>query len=89
MERELIHVSANASLGNDYLINQFKRDLHLAFFCEWKKSSRIKNPLVGIITLQDLVEEILQTEINDETVTVSDDRKKRTNLHMKNHYKIA
>lgn len=76
VKRELIFVSADASLGKDNLINQFKRGLHLAFVVNGNSHPLSKKPVIGIITLEDLIEEILQTEIVDETDTVSDNRKK-------------
>ena len=76
VKRELIYVSADASLGKDNLINQFKRGLHLAFVVNGNNHPLSKKPVIGIITLEDLIEEILQTEIVDETDTVSDNRKK-------------
>lgn len=79
-KRELIYVSAEASLGKDNLINQFKRGLHLAFVVNGNNHPLSKKPVIGIVTLEDLIEEILQTEINDETDTVSDNRKKERRI---------
>lgn len=54
----------------DLILNHFREGKsHMALVREHKKKE-----LVGIVTLEDIIEEVLQVEINDETDIVTDNR---------------
>lgn len=54
----------------DVLLNHFREGKsHMAFVREHRKKD-----IVGIVTLEDIIEEVLQVEINDETDIVYDNR---------------
>lgn len=64
----IIIVDENHTL--DIVFNHFREGKsHMAFVREHKKRD-----IVGIITLEDIIEEVLQVEINDETDIVTDNR---------------
>ena len=52
VKRELIYVSADASLGKDNLINQFKRGLHLAFVVNGNNHPVSKNQWLELLHLK-------------------------------------
>lgn len=57
----------------DIVFNHFREGKsHMAFVREHKKRD-----IVGIVTLEDIIEEVLQVEINDETDIVTDNRELR------------
>lgn len=64
----LIFVDENHML--DIVFNHFREGKsHMAFVREHKKRD-----IIGIVTLEDIIEEVLQVEINDETDIVTDNR---------------
>lgn len=64
----LISVDENHTL--DVLLNHFREGKsHMAFVREHRKKE-----IIGIVTLEDIIEEVLQVEINDETDIVTDNR---------------
>lgn len=77
--RPLIFIDSEAPLNKDSLVNRFKEGLlHLAFVVKSsEKPSPPDHPIIGILTLEDLIEEILQTEINDESDLISDNKFKK------------
>jgi metal transporter CNNM len=57
----------------DIVFNHFREGKsHMAFVREHKKRD-----IIGIVTLEDIIEEVLQVEINDETDIVTDNREFR------------
>lgn len=64
----IILVDENHTL--DIVFNHFREGKsHMAFVREHKK-----HDILGIVTLEDIIEEVLQVEINDETDIVTDNR---------------
>lgn len=67
----IILVDENHTL--DIVFNHFREGKsHMAFVREHKKRD-----IIGIVTLEDIIEEVLQVEINDETDIVTDNREFR------------
>jgi len=62
------------------MLSEFKKgQYHLAFVRTIVLEYASRDPtyeLVGIVTLEDIIEEIIQSEMNDETDVVSDNRLK-------------
>lgn len=74
----LVHTDADEKLNN--VLNCFKEgQSHLAFVRKLfdKGDEDPFFEIIGLVTLEDVIEEILQTEINDETDYLSDNRKKQ------------
>ncbi|RWS25879.1 metal transporter CNNM4-like protein [Leptotrombidium deliense] len=75
----LIHTFEDETLNN--VLNHFKQGKsHMAFVVKIYGESEDVDPyheITGIITLEDVIEEILQAEIVDETDIITDNRKKQ------------
>lgn len=64
----IISVDENHTL--DVVFNHFREGKsHMAFVREHKKKD-----IIGLVTMEDIIEEVLQVEINDETDIVTDNR---------------
>lgn len=74
----LIFIEDNVTL--DVALNEFKTGKsHMAVVRQIYDDGEIDKyyEAIGVVTLEDVIEEVLQTEINDETDTLSDNRRKR------------
>lgn len=74
----LIFIEDSATL--DVALNEFKTGKsHMAVVRQIYDDGEVDKyyEAIGIVTLEDVIEEVLQTEINDETDTLSDNRRKR------------
>lgn len=74
----LIYIEENATL--DVALNEFKTGKsHMAVVRQIFDDGETDKyyEACGVVTLEDVIEEVLQTEINDETDTLSDNRRKR------------
>lgn len=64
----------------DVALNEFKTGKsHMAVVRQIYDDGEVDKyyEAIGVVTLEDVIEEVLQTEINDETDTLSDNRRKR------------
>jgi metal transporter CNNM len=64
----------------DVALNEFKTGKsHMAIVRQIYDDGEVDKyyEAIGVVTLEDVIEEVLQTEINDETDTLSDNRRKR------------
>ena len=74
----LIFIEGHATL--DVALNEFKTGKsHMAVVRQIYDDGEVDKyyEAIGVVTLEDVIEEVLQTEINDETDTLSDNRRKR------------
>jgi len=74
----LIFIENTATL--DVALNEFKTGKsHMAIVRQIYDDGEVDKyyEAIGVVTLEDVIEEVLQTEINDETDTLSDNRRKR------------
>uniref|UniRef100_A0A6G1SG17 Metal transporter CNNM4 n=1 Tax=Aceria tosichella TaxID=561515 RepID=A0A6G1SG17_9ACAR len=74
----LIFIEDTATL--DVALNEFKTGKsHMAIVRQIYDDGEVDKyyEAIGVVTLEDVIEEVLQTEINDETDTLSDNRRKR------------
>lgn len=74
----LVFIDDTATL--DVALNEFKTGKsHMAIVRELYDDGEMdkRYEAIGVVTLEDVIEEVLQTEINDETDTLSDNRRKR------------
>lgn len=74
----LIFIDDTATL--DLALNEFKTGKsHMAIVRQLFDDGEVDKyyEAIGVVTLEDVIEEVLQTEINDETDTLSDNRRKR------------
>jgi len=74
----LIFIEDTATL--DVALNEFKTGKsHIAVVRQIYDDGEIDKyyEAIGVVTLEDVIEEVLQAEINDETDTLSDNRRKR------------
>lgn len=74
----LIFIEEEATL--DVALNEFKTGKsHMAVVRQIYDDGEIDKywEAIGVVTLEDVIEEVLQVEINDETDTLSDNRRKR------------
>ena len=74
----LIFIDDSATL--DVALNEFKTGKsHMAIVRHLYDDGEVDKyyEAIGVVTLEDVIEEVLQTEINDETDTLSDNRRKR------------
>lgn len=74
----LIFIEDDATL--DVALNEFKTGKsHMAVVQQIYDDGEVDKyyEAIGVVTLEDVIEEVLQVEINDETDTLSDNRRKR------------
>lgn len=74
----LIFIDDDATL--DIALNEFKTGKsHMAVVQQIYDDGEVDKyyEAIGVVTLEDVIEEVLQVEINDETDTLSDNRRKR------------
>lgn len=74
----LIFIDGDATL--DVALNEFKTGKsHMAVVRQIFDDGEVDKyyEAIGVVTLEDVIEEVLQVEINDETDTLSDNRRKR------------
>lgn len=84
----LIFIDDDATL--DVALNEFKTGKsHMAVVRQIYDDGEVDKyyEAIGVVTLEDVIEEVLQTEINDETDILSDNRRKRRrkNAQLANH----
>lgn len=75
---EIVYMGADTTL--DVAFNIFKegRRGHMAFVTKPDKSDQKKRPeVIGLVTLEDVIEELIQAEIVDEFDSIVDNRSKR------------
>lgn len=75
---EVVYMPADTTL--DVAFNIFKegRRGHMAFVTKPEKSDQKKRPeVIGLVTLEDVIEELIQAEIVDEFDSIVDNRSKR------------
>ena len=87
--RPLIFINSETILTNDVLLNRFKDGLHLAFVVNKGDQPSPDAKIIGIMTLEDLIEEILQTEINDESDILLDNKTKRKRTDITYAHKLV
>lgn len=75
--RPLNFVSADSPLSRNNFINSLKAGNHLAFVVEGPVAVSNKKQVVGIVTLEDMIESVIGSEISDESDIVTDNRKER------------
>ena len=76
--RPLNFVSAESPLSRNNFINSLKTGIHLAFVVEGPVAVSTKKQVIGIVTLEDMIEAVTGQQISDETdmMPASDKNKK-------------
>ncbi|OTF74411.1 CBS and DUF21 domain containinf protein [Euroglyphus maynei] len=75
----------------DKMLNEFKQGQSHMALIQRVIDNGVKDPYyesIGIVTLEDVIEELIQAEINDETDVISDNRRKqkRQNVQSRSNY---
>ncbi|KAI5746882.1 hypothetical protein M8J77_008550 [Diaphorina citri] len=81
--QEIYSVPVGTTL--DVLLKNFKTGIkgHMAFVQQTDEYNKSKPRTVGLVTLEDVIEEIIQAEINDESDMYEDNRSARKRTHRK------